>query len=126
MPQSPALIPFIQAAIRDEYRQAGVHQVIEVPPEIEKVLEAHEIFDEPQMRPARESAIKEKPKAEQKAEKITKQQVNQIYMLVADLALESTVLPKAMKEIGFSGKLADLPATLFGPLAENLQKRANK
>ncbi len=74
----------------------------------------------------RESPVKEKNKAEQKSDKITKAQVSQIYTLAADLALESTEIPKAMREAGHKGTLADLPANLFMALADNLQKRANK
>lgn len=123
LPQSPALIPFIQASIRDEYRQQGIHQAIDVLPEVQQVMIEEKISEEPPQRPARESSIKEKPKAEQKNEKISKDQVNQIYTLAADLALESTEIPKAMKQIGHAGKLAELPVFLFTPLAQELQKR---
>jgi len=126
LPQSPGLIPFIQAAIRDEYRQQGIHQVVEIAPEIEHVLAAEKIKEVPPQRDARESPVKEKSKAEQKSDKITKVQVSQIYTLAADLALESTEIPKAMREAGHKGTLAELPANLFMALADNLQKRANK
>jgi recombination protein RecT len=126
LPQSPALIPFIQAAIRDEYRQQGIHQVVEVAPSMVEVLREEKIAEEPPMRTARESSVKEKPKAEQRSEKISKAQVNQIYTLVADLALESTEIPKALKEIGHNGKLPDLPANLFMALAGELEKRSKK
>lgn len=124
LPQSPALIPFIQAAIRDEYRQVGVHQVVDMPAPVVEVLAEEHITPEPQMKPARESAIKEeKPKPEAK---ITKQQSNQIYTLVADLALESTDTAKAMKAIGHHGKLADLPAAMFTALAAELERMSKQ
>jgi hypothetical protein len=72
----------------------------------------------------RESSIKAK-KADPDA-KITKDQVQKIYYLVGDLNLESTDTGKALKSIGFNGKLADLPENLFTPLAEALQKAAPK
>jgi hypothetical protein len=85
---------------------------------------AHAAFS--MAEPKRESAIKEKPAAEQKAEKISKAQVSQIYTLIADLALESSEVPKAMKEIGHVGKLPDLPASLFMALAGALEQRVKK
>jgi hypothetical protein len=72
---------------------------------------------------SRKSQVKES-KPDPKA-KISKEQISQIYSLAADLALESTEIPKAIKEVGHAGKLADLPASLFAALAENLQKRAH-
>ncbi len=133
LPQSPAFLPFIQAAIRDEYRQQGIHQVVEMPalangnsepiPMVE-ILKDENVTEEPRQRPARESSVKEKPKVEQRAEKISAKQVSQIYTLIADLALESTEIPKALKSIGYNGKLPELPAELFGKLAEELQRRS--
>ena len=122
LPQSPALIPFVQAALRDEYRQQGIHQVVDVPAPIAEVLSEAKITEEPPQREARTSAVKEtKPKPDAK---ITKDQVNQIHMLVADLNLESTEVGKACREIGHQGKLAELPASLFAELAKNLEERS--
>jgi recombination protein RecT len=126
LPQSPALIPFIQAAIRDEYRQAGVRQVVEMTPEIEKVMAVEEILPEPEMKSARKSAVKEKPAKEQAFEKISKEQVSQIYQMTADLALESTEIPKALKSVGHNGKLTELPANLFTALAGELERRSKQ
>ncbi len=122
LPQSPALIPFIQASIRDEYRSAGVRQVIDMPVAITEALEEADVHQPlKQVEEPRKSSIKEKkPEA---AAKITKEQVNQVYMLVADLDLPSTDTAIVLKEIGHTGKLADLPNGLFPALVEGLQKR---
>ena len=131
LPQSPALVPFIQAAIRDEYRQQGIHQVVELPALVNgggeptpmaEILKEQKVTEEPPQREARESKIKEKKS--EPAAKITKDQQTALYNLLADLNLESTEMGKAMKEAGHNGKLADLPANLFGAVAEALQKRA--
>lgn len=72
--------------------------------------------------PKRKSAVKEqKPKPDAK---ISKDQAQKIYMLVADLNLETDVIGKCLKEIGHSGKLADLPADKFTALAQAIEKRS--
>jgi recombination protein RecT len=133
LPQSPALIPFIQAAIRDEYRQQGIHQVVELPPltngggesvPLVEVLREENVVEERQVESPRKSEIKEsKPKPDAK---ISKEQVQKIYNLVADLNLESDMTGKCLKEIGHAGKLADLPADKFTALAQALEKRSKQ
>jgi recombination protein RecT len=125
MPQSPALIPFVQAAIRDEYRQQEIRQVVEMPPAINEALAEAEIVETPLQKDARESKIKSKPAAKPTVDAtITPEQVKQIQMLVADLNLETTDIGKEAKALGHTGPLAKLPSHLFKPLAEALEKRS--
>lgn len=127
LPQSPAMIPLIRAAIRDEYRQQGLDPMIQLPAPVAEALVDEGIHEpQPEAGKERESQVKEQSKSEQRADKITKAQVSQIYTLAADLALESTEIPKALREIGHKGKLDELPANLCMALAGNLQKRAEK
>lgn len=138
LPQSPALIPFIQAAIRDEYRQQGIHQVVELPalsngaseivPMVEILREEH-VSPEPIQKPARESKIKEKPKAEveeQTSGPISEAQFDQIYTLVSDLGLTMQQCMAAMKSLGHTGSPKALPASKFQPLIDALTKKGRR
>lgn len=138
LPQSPALIPFIQAAIRDEYRQQGVHQVVDLPsltdvsgvpggvlPMVE-ILKEEKIVDEPPQREARESKIKEKPKAQQaeeSTEPISSEQFDQVYGLLPDLKLTMQQCVSEMKRLGHIGAPKSFPANKFQALIESLRKR---
>ena len=131
LPQTPSLVPFIQASIRDEYRQQGIHQVVELPPltngggesvPMVEVLREENVVEQRQVETPRQSEIKEqKPKPNAK---ITKEQSQKIFMLVADLNLETDEIGKCLKQIGHAGKLADLPADKFLALAQALEKRS--
>lgn len=137
LPQSPALIPFIQAAVRDEYRQQGIHQVVDLPtlqveedPEARRVpmaeiLREEGVKDEPPQREARESKIKEKPKEEQKAEAsgpISSDQFDQLYSLLPDLKVTMQQCLGEMKKLGHKGAPRQFPAAKFKALVEVLQK----
>ncbi len=137
LPQSPALIPFIQAAIRDEYRQQGIHQVVEMPALVNgsaeaipmaEILKAEKITEEPPVRPARESLIKEKPKAEQREdakEPISKTgHFDQLYDQLAGLKLTMADVVAQMRKMGHSGGPREFPDGKFEALMKNLQKRA--
>ncbi len=124
MPQSPSLIPFVQAAIRDEYRQAGVVQASYIEPPIAEALDAMEVVEPPPERPPapRESQIKEKPKKEvTDTTPITGDQFDQIYKLISDLRLtmEAHCLP-TMKAMGHKGSPRTFPAAKFDDLVKKL------
>jgi recombination protein RecT len=134
LPQSPALIPFIQASIRDEYRQQGIHQVVELPAldnghgesiPMAEVLREEKIVEEAPQREARESKIKEKPQAEVKAEAsgpITADQFDQLYGLLPDLKLTMHSCLGIMKKLGHKGAPKQFPAAKFQTLIAELEK----
>jgi recombination protein RecT len=129
LPQSPALIPFIQAAIRDEYRQQGIHQVVEVAPSIMEVLKEEKIKEEPPMREARESSVKEKPKSEQKEDAkgpISSEQFDQLYGMLPGLKTTMQAVVGEMKKFGHRGAPRQFPAGKFLALVEALEKAAKK
>ena len=142
LPQSPMMIPFINAAIRDEYRQQGIHQVVEMPslmnggpdpiPMVE-ILKEEKIIEGPPQREARESKIKEKPKAQQEEESkgpISGEQFEQLYSLLPDLKLSMVDCVAEMKKLGFhsdkQGGPKKFPAGKFLALIEALQNRGWK
>jgi recombination protein RecT len=119
LPQSPSLIPFVQASIRDEYRQAGIVKTVEMTPAVEIALEAAEIEPEPENPPAkRESQIKEKPQVEKPdTTPITGDQFDQIYKLIADLRLTvADDLIPTMRAMGHKGSPRQFPAAKFQEL----------
>ncbi len=133
LPQSPSLIPFIQAAIRDEYRQQGIHQVVDLPPLIVneetiplvEVLREEKITEEPPQREARESKIKEKPKAKQEVEAsgpISAEQFDQMYGLLPDLKFTMQQCVGIMKKLGHAGPPKQFPAAKFQALIGALEK----
>ena len=138
LPQSPGLIPFIQAAMRDEYRQQGIHQVIDMPPLREpggdeipmvEVLRDEKVVEEPREREARESTIKEKPKAEREAAAsgpISGPQFDQLYDLLPHLGLTMMDCVSKMKGLGHKGVPRAFPAAKFNALIKALEKAKEK
>ena len=137
LPQSPAMIPFIRAAIADEYRQQGIHQVVDLPPltvneehiPLVEVLREEKIVEEPPQREARESTIKEKPKAVQAEEAsgpISGEQFDQIYTLIGDLKMTMVQCVGAMKKLGHKGTPKQFPASKFQALVTALEKARKK
>jgi recombination protein RecT len=138
LPQSPALIPFIQAAIRDEYRQQGIRQVVELPSLVNgggeqvplvEVLREEKITEEPPQREARESKIKEKPKAEQAEEAkgpISGEQFDQLYGLLPNFNLTMEICLGIMRKMGHKGAPRQFPVAKFQGLIEALEKAKRK
>jgi recombinational DNA repair protein RecT len=133
LPQTPSLIPFVQAAIRDEYRQQGIHQVVDMPPAIiegetvpiVEILREEKVTEEPPVRPARESKIKEKPAAVQEvvdAGPISGEQFDQVYGLLPDLKLTMQQCVGIMKKLGHTGAPKKFPAAKFQALIAALEK----
>jgi recombinational DNA repair protein RecT len=129
LPQSPALIPFIQASIRDEYRQQGIHQVVEMPPIVAEVLEKEHIEPDPPQTTAQESEIKEKSKAEQKAEAsgpITGEQYDAMYDQIPPLGLTMQIVIGFMKKLGHKGSPRQFPTAKYQDLIEMMMKAKKK
>lgn len=121
LPQSPSLIPFVQSALRDEYRQAGIINVADITPAVAQVLDAENIEPPP---PASEP--KSQIKEEKSDDKITDSQAKDVYTLISDCKLESTDMPKLLAAVGHKGKLVTLPKEKLAALHEKIQafKRA--
>lgn len=141
LPQTPSLIPFIQAAQRDEERQQGIHQVVDLPSlhvgpldssepvPMAEILKEAKVTEQPPQREARESKIKEKPKAEQEAAAagpISEDQFDQMYGLLPDLKLTMQNCVSVMKRLGHAGPPKKFPAAKFAALIEALQKAGKK
>jgi recombination protein RecT len=138
MPQSPSLIPFIQAAIRDEYRQQGIHQVVDLPPltvneeviPLVEVLREEKITEEEPRRTARESEIKETPKKEQKAEEkgpISGAQWDALYDQIPHIkGLTMQGVVGMMKKLGHSGAPRQFPSAKLQQLLDMMMKAGKK
>jgi recombination protein RecT len=129
LPQSAALIPFVQAAIRDEYRQQGIHQVVDVSPTVAESFVEMKVEPTPPEVPARESEIKEKPKAEQKQEAkgpITPEQFDALYDQIAPLGLTMQIIIGMMKKFGHKGSPKQFPAARYDELIEMMVKAKRK
>lgn len=131
LPQSPSLIPFVQAAIRDEYRQAGLVETPNPSPMVAEALESSHIDPEPTKAPTgRRSAIKEKAKeviVEEASGPITNEQFDQIYSLVTDLKLTVAAdMVPLMKKLGHAGTPRQFPASKFAALVDKLREKAKR
>lgn len=127
LPQSPALIPFVQAAIRDEYRAQGIHQVVEVQAPVAEAIEELKIEQppEPQEPERRTSRIEEKQT--DVVGPITTQQWEQLYdnfCVNGKLTVQQII--GQMKKLGHGGNHKAFPAAKFDKLVEVLQKASKK
>lgn len=132
LPQSVALVPFVQAAIRDEYRQQGIHQVVDVTPGIaavEEVLDKMNIKDEPPQTDARDSEIKETTKQEQKVEDkrpINTQEWDALYDQIPHLKLTMVQVVGMMRKLGHKGAPREFPAAKLKELLDVMMKAGKK
>ena len=114
LPQSPSLIPFVQASIRDEYRQSGVNPVIDMGVAVESAIEATAPNHEPPKEPERKSEVREQRQPPDA--KISRNEAADVYTLIADRKIESTEVPKLLASVGHKGKLAELPKAKLAAL----------
>lgn len=131
LPQSPAMIPFIQAAIRDEERQQAIVKTVEVAPPIAEILREEKIIEEPMRVDARETPIKEKPAEEQKEEQagpISREQWDQIYdnFCITGKITSQQVIQTMKSKFGHTGPHLNFPAAKFQALVETLTKKVSK
>lgn len=118
MPQSPSLIPFVQAAIRDEYRQQGHFEPLQHTQGVAEALDSLELSPAP---PSREKLQEQEPKTTIKADKaaskepISQNEADDLYTMICDAKLD---VPSVFKHLGHKGKLTDLPK---GKLADAIK-----
>jgi recombination protein RecT len=129
LPQSPALVPFVQAAIRDEYRQQGQHQVVEIHPEVEKEMSRMDIDPGPGQGEPRKSEVKEKPQAAQQEEAkgpMTAQQYDALYDNLAPMGLTMQQCVTMMRRLGHKGVPREFPAAKLQDLIGMMEKARKK
>lgn len=119
MPQSPSLVNFVAAAIRDEYRQQGMSVAPIVSAETEKVLDTMGI-EPPTPIEERTSEIHEKPSTNP----ISANEFDDLYTMMADakLSMEKDLIP-LMKSFGHKGNPKQFPKANLAALIEKIQER---
>lgn len=129
LPQSPALVPFVQAAIRDEYRQQGIHKVVELNPDVAQEMGKLDIDPGPGIAEAPRDIIKEKPQAAQQEElkgPITSQQYDALYDNLTPMGYTMQQCVGMMRKLGHKGAPKDFPAAKLQELVAMMEKGRKK